>query len=62
MSERSVSHICPDGYQRMLITIEYDGYQLVGWQSQENNPSVQGFLEAAAKKLTTEPTFIYGAG
>ena len=53
MSERSVSHICPDGYQRMLITIEYDGHQLVGWQSQENNPSVQGFLEAAAKKLTT---------
>ena len=62
MSERSVSHICPDGYQRMLITIEYDGHQLVGWQSQENNPSVQGFLEAAAKKLTTEPTFVYGAG
>ena len=48
--------------QRMLIRIEYDGTGLVGWQRQENGPSVQGFLEQAAEKLTTRPTLVQGSG
>ena len=48
--------------QRMLITIEYDGTGLVGWQRQDNGPSVQAYLEAAAKKLTNQPTPIQGSG
>ena len=48
--------------QRMLIRIEYDGTGLVGWQRQDNGPSVQAFLEEAAKKLTTRPTPVQGSG
>ena len=47
---------------RMLITIEYDGTGLVGWQTQSTGPSVQEYLEAAAKKLTGADTLVYGAG
>lgn len=47
---------------RMLITIEYDGTDLVGWQTQETGPSVQAHLEAAAARLTGQDTAIYGAG
>ena len=39
--------------KRMLISVEYDGTGLVGWQRQENGPSVQAYLEQAAEKLTT---------
>ena len=42
--------------QRMLIRVEYDGTGLVGWQRQDNGPSVQAILEQAAEKLTTQPT------
>ena len=47
---------------RMLITIEYDGTDLVGWQAQSTGPSVQEHLENAARKLTGVDTLIYGAG
>ena len=48
--------------QRMLITIEYDGTGLVGWQKQDNGPSVQAYLEEAAEKLTNRKTPIQGSG
>ncbi len=32
------------------ITIEYDGTNFVGWQKQENGPSIQLSLEGAIKK------------
>ena len=48
--------------QRILIRIEYDGTGLVGWQRQDNGPSVQAFLEKAAEKLTTCPTVVQGSG
>lgn len=38
--------------QRWKLTIEYDGRPFVGWQRQDNGPSVQQALEAAAEKLT----------
>ena len=48
--------------QRMVITIEYDGTDLVGWQRQDNGPSVQQFLEEAAEKLTRQKIAIQGSG
>ena len=48
--------------KRMLIRIEYDGTGLVGWQRQENGPSVQAYLEQAAAKLTTRITPVQGSG
>ena len=48
--------------KRMLIRLEYDGTGLVGWQRQENGPSVQASLEQAAAKLTTRPTPVQGSG
>ena len=47
--------------QRMLIRVEYDGTGLVGWQRQDNGPSVQAILEQAAEKLTTQPTPVQGS-
>lgn len=52
----------PKNMQRMLVHIEYDGTNLVGWQRQDNGPSVQAFLEQAAEKLTTRPTPVQGSG
>ena len=47
-----MTNTAPDqALQRMLIRIEYDGTGLVGWQRQDNGPSVQAFLEQAAKNL-----------
>jgi len=36
---------------RYKLTIEYDGGPFSGWQRQENAPSVQQTLEAAAEAL-----------
>ena len=47
---------------RYKLTIEYDGGPFVGWQRQDNGPSVQGALEAAAQKLDGGPREVYGAG
>jgi len=47
---------------RFCIIIEYDGTPFVGWQRQENGPSVQTALERAVKKLTGEEVAVYGAG
>jgi tRNA pseudouridine38-40 synthase len=47
---------------RYKITIEYDGAGFVGWQRQNNGPSVQEALELAAARLTESATEIVGAG
>lgn len=47
---------------RYRLTIEYDGTPYVGWQRQENGPSVQGAVEAAILSLTGEAVTIRGAG
>ena len=47
---------------RYRITLEYDGGPFVGWQHQDNGPSVQDALEEAVANLSgTRPTVI-GAG
>jgi len=47
---------------RYLLRIEYDGSPFWGWQRQDNGPTVQGALEAAAEKVIGEPVTVYGAG
>ena len=47
---------------RYKLTIEYDGAGLVGWQRQENGPSVQAALEDAIAKFCNEQVTVYGAG
>ena len=37
---------------RYLVEIEYDGGGFVGWQRQDNGPSVQAALEEAASQIT----------
>ncbi len=44
------------------LALEYDGTPFVGWQRQENGPSVQGRLEAAAKALSGEQITAHSAG
>jgi tRNA pseudouridine38-40 synthase len=47
---------------RYRLTIEYDGTGLVGWQRQDDLPSVQGLLEKALQKFCGETVTVYGAG
>ena len=44
------------------LTIEYDGTNFVGWQSQDNGSSIQQSLEEAIKKLSNEQVIVFGAG
>jgi tRNA pseudouridine38-40 synthase len=47
---------------RFRLTLEYDGTPFVGWQRQDNGPSVQGALEDAIEKLSGERVTVTGAG
>ena len=49
---------------RYLITIEYDGNDFVGWQRQDNGPSIQAALEEAASRIIGEKqeVAVQGAG
>ena len=47
---------------RYRLTLEYDGLPFVGWQRQDNGPSVQGALEEAVFKLCGEIVTVTGAG
>lgn len=47
---------------RYRLTLEYDGAPFVGWQRQDNGPSVQGALEDAIEKLSGERITVTGAG
>jgi tRNA pseudouridine38-40 synthase len=47
---------------RHRLTLEYDGTPFVGWQRQDNGPSVQGALEEAILKLSGEAVTVTGAG
>ena len=47
---------------RSKLTLEYDGTPFVGWQMQENGPSVQGRLAEAIKAFSGEETIPRGAG
>jgi tRNA pseudouridine38-40 synthase len=47
---------------RYKITIEYDGTPFVGWQMQDNGPSVQALIIAAVAAFTGEKVDVRGAG
>ena len=47
---------------RFKLTIEYDGGGFVGWQRQENGPSIQQALEEAVFRITGEAVQVQGAG
>jgi tRNA pseudouridine38-40 synthase len=47
---------------RYRVSLEYDGGPFVGWQRQENGPSVQSALETAVHKLSGEQVTVTGAG
>lgn len=47
---------------RFKLTLEYDGSPYVGWQRQDNGPTVQGEVEAAAAEFCGHPVKVYGAG
>ena len=45
-----------------LLTIEYEGTNFVGWQSQKNGKSIQDSIEKALKKVLGTKIRIVGAG
>jgi tRNA pseudouridine38-40 synthase len=47
---------------RFKLTIEYDGTDYVGWQRQDNGPSIQGALEDAARAYCQVDAQVQGAG
>ncbi len=47
---------------RYKLTLEYDGAPFVGWQRQDNGPSVQGALEDALRRLEPDFGAVTGAG
>lgn len=47
---------------RVKLVLEYDGTNYVGWQIQQNGPSVQGRLQLALQKLLGESVTVVGAG
>ena len=47
---------------RFALTVEYDGRPFVGWQRQDNGPSVQAAIERAVHAITTETAQVHAAG
>jgi tRNA pseudouridine38-40 synthase len=47
---------------RYKLTIEYDGTPYVGWQAQDNGPSVQAAITTAIAAFAGEPVRVAGAG
>jgi tRNA pseudouridine38-40 synthase len=47
---------------RFKLTIEYDGGPFVGWQRQDNGPSIQGALEDAVRGYCQVDAVVHGAG
>jgi tRNA pseudouridine38-40 synthase len=47
---------------RYMAIVEYDGTGLVGWQIQDNGPSVQGAIETAIERFCGAPVRLQAAG
>jgi tRNA pseudouridine38-40 synthase len=44
------------------LTIEYDGTEYLGWQSQPDGKTIQGVLEETLKQITGERVHVIGSG
>jgi len=47
---------------RVKLVLEYDGSNYVGWQIQQNGPSVQGRVQRALQELLDAPISVVAAG
>ncbi len=47
---------------RYKLTVEYDGTDYVGWQRQDNGPSIQAELERTVHAFCDEDAIVHGAG
>ncbi len=47
---------------RYKLVVEYDGTDYVGWQRQDNGPSIQAVLEDAVRSFCAEEVVVHGAG
>lgn len=47
---------------RVKLVLEYDGTNYVGWQIQDNGPSVQGRVQKAVQELIGGPVSLLAAG
>ncbi|TAL02127.1 MAG: tRNA pseudouridine(38-40) synthase TruA [Rhodospirillaceae bacterium] len=47
---------------RFKLTIEYDGTDYVGWQRQDNGPSIQAAIEEAVRRYCQVETLVQCAG
>jgi tRNA pseudouridine38-40 synthase len=47
---------------RWKLVVEYDGRPFVGWQRQENGPSIQQALEEAVCRFSGETVVVHGSG
>ena len=47
---------------RWRLTVEYDGGPFLGWQRQDQGPTVQQAIEQALQQMTGEPATIIAAG
>ena len=47
---------------KFKVNVEYDGGNYVGWQKQNNGPSIQGSLEHALESFSGMKTEVIGAG
>ncbi|WP_027135525.1 tRNA pseudouridine(38-40) synthase TruA [Geminicoccus roseus] len=47
---------------RLALVVEYDGRPFVGWQRQDNGPTVQAALEEAVRRFCGEQPVLVGAG
>jgi len=46
----------------LKLTLSYDGTAYAGWQIQPDRPTLQGTLEGALQKITSEPIRVIGSG
>jgi len=46
----------------LRLVVEYDGTGLAGWQRQDGQPTVQGWLEKAFRQMTGQEVLVRGAG
>ena len=48
--------------RNIKLVLSYDGTDYAGWQVQPGQKTIQGVLEAAIQKITSQPTRVIGSG